>query len=99
MGIPIDFIYFVLFLPLVTLVSLVPISIGGLGIREAVMVALFAAVGVSKADVLSVSLTVHIINTLLSLWGGFLLLRRPAPVVAPAGTNECPQPSPATGAL
>lgn len=78
MGIPIDFIYFVLFLPMVTLVSLVPFSFGGLGVREAVMVALFSGVGVAKADVLSVSLTVHFINTLLSFWGGLLLLRRPA---------------------
>lgn len=77
MEIPIDFIYFVLFLPMITLVSLVPFSIGGLGIREAVMVALFSGVGVAKADMLSVSLTVHFINTLLSLWGGLLLLRRP----------------------
>jgi uncharacterized membrane protein YbhN (UPF0104 family) len=78
MGIPIDLIYFILFLPLVTLVSLVPFSVGGLGVREAVMVALFGAVGVSQADVLSVALTVHFINTALSLWGGVLLLRRPA---------------------
>jgi hypothetical protein len=42
------------------------------------MVALFSGVGVAQADVLSVSLTVHIINTLLSCWGGLLLLRRPA---------------------
>lgn len=78
MGIPIPFIYFVLFSPIVTLASLIPFSFGGLGIREAVMVALFSGVGVAKADVLSVSLTVHFINTLLSCWGGLLLLRRPA---------------------
>ena len=76
MGIPIDLIYFVLFLPLITLVTMIPLSIGGLGLREVMIVTLFGAVGISQADVLSVSLTVHIINTLLSLWGGFLLLRR-----------------------
>jgi uncharacterized protein (TIRG00374 family) len=77
MGIPIDLIYFLLFLPAVTLVSLIPLSLGGLGIREASMVVLFGAAGISTADVVAVSLTIHIINTLLSLWGGALLLRLP----------------------
>jgi uncharacterized protein (TIRG00374 family) len=76
MGIPIDVIYFMLFLPLITLVSMIPISLGGLGLREAMMVALFGAVGISQTDVLSVSLTIHLINTLLSLWGGALLIRQ-----------------------
>jgi uncharacterized protein (TIRG00374 family) len=83
MGIPIPFVYFVLFLPLVTIVGLLPFSIGGLGIREVVMVALFAGVGIAKEDVLAVVLTVQIINTVLSLWGGLLLLKRPAEVALP----------------
>jgi uncharacterized membrane protein YbhN (UPF0104 family) len=77
MGIPINLIYFLLFLPAVTLVSLIPLSLGGLGIREASMAILFGAAGISTADVIAVSLTIHIINTLLSLWGGVLLLRLP----------------------
>jgi uncharacterized protein (TIRG00374 family) len=77
MGIPIDLIYFLLFLPAVTLVSLIPLSLGGLGIREASMVVLFGAAGISTSDVLAVSLTIHFINMLLSLWGGVLLLRMP----------------------
>ena len=77
MGIPIDLIYFLLFLPAVTLISLIPLSLGGLGIREASMAVLFAAAGIAAADVVAVSLTIHIINTLLSLWGGVLLLRLP----------------------
>ena len=35
LGTPIELQYFILFLPLVTLVTMVPVSIGGLGIREA----------------------------------------------------------------
>jgi uncharacterized protein (TIRG00374 family) len=77
MGIPINLIYFLLFLPAVTLVSLIPLSLGGLGIREASMAVLFGAAGISAADVIAVSLTIHIINTLLSLWGGVLMLKLP----------------------
>jgi len=80
LGIPIDMKYFILFLPLVTLISVAPISLGGLGVKEATMVLLFAEVGVSAPDVLAVSLTVHILNTLLSFWGGAILFfRKPIP--------------------
>jgi glycosyltransferase 2 family protein len=85
LGIRIDVIYFVLFLPLVTLAMLVPISFGGLGVREAMLVLLFAQVGVPAADVLAVSLTAHGLNMLLSLWGGALML---APAARRAALNE-----------
>jgi hypothetical protein len=73
--IQIDFIYFVLFLPAITIITMVPLSIGGLGLREAVMISLFGSIGVSSADVLSISLSVYSINLLLSLFGGLLLLQ------------------------
>jgi uncharacterized protein (TIRG00374 family) len=74
LGRPIDATYFLLFLPLVNLVTMLPISVGGLGVREALLVFLFADVGVPAADVLSVSLTAYALNTLLSVTGGLLLL-------------------------
>jgi glycosyltransferase 2 family protein len=85
MGIDVKVVHFVIFLPLVTLVTMVPISVGGLGIRESLMIVLFREVGVSAADILSICLTVHVLSMLLSLWGGFtLLVDRPQPApVAP----------------
>jgi uncharacterized protein (TIRG00374 family) len=79
MGFRIELMYFVLFLPAVTLISLIPLSIGGLGLRDAAMVVLFGAAGISQADILSVSLTVHVINTMLSFWGGILLIKNRVP--------------------
>lgn len=79
MGFDIHPVYFVLFLPLITLVTMVPISIGGLGVREGMMILLFESVGIAGSDILAVSLTIHLINTVLSLWGGIILmLRKPA---------------------
>lgn len=71
---PIPVIYFFLFLPLVTIVTLLPISLGGLGVREVAMVYLFSSVGISGTDILSVSLTAHVLNTALSLSGALVLL-------------------------
>lgn len=82
LGIEIDLIYFLLFLPIITIVTMIPISFGGLGVREGLMVVLFAEVGVSSADIVSISLTVYFINTLLSLWGGAIFLTRSSPAKA-----------------
>jgi len=69
-------IYFFAFLPSITLVSILPMSIGGLGVRELVMIYLFSRVGVDSADILTVGLVIHALNTLLSLVGAPMMLRR-----------------------
>jgi hypothetical protein len=76
LGINVDLVYFIIFLPIITIVTMIPISLGGLGIREGMMVLLFHHVGVSSSDILSISLTVYSVNAVLSLWGGGILLTR-----------------------
>jgi uncharacterized protein (TIRG00374 family) len=74
LGISVELIYFIVFLPAITLATMIPLSIGGLGPREAVMISLFHSIGVSSADVLSISLSVYAINLFLSLFGGLILV-------------------------
>jgi len=74
MNINIDVLYFVVFQPPVTLAMLAPISLGGLGVREATLVLLFSEVGVAADDVLAVSLTSFLLTLPLSIWGGLLLV-------------------------
>jgi uncharacterized protein (TIRG00374 family) len=76
LGVDVSPIYFFAFLPSITLVSILPISIGGLGVRELVMIYLFSRVGVDSADILTVGLVIHALNTLLSLVGAPLMLRQ-----------------------
>ncbi len=76
MEMEISVIYFLLFLPLITLVTMVPISFGGLGLREAIMIALFGLVGITSAQILALSLSVHVINLGLSLFGGLIWVVR-----------------------
>lgn len=75
LGVDVHPIYFFAFLPSITLVSILPMSIGGLGVRELVMIYLFSRVGVDSADILTVGLVIHALNTLLSLAGAPLMLR------------------------
>ncbi|MCX5669139.1 MAG: lysylphosphatidylglycerol synthase transmembrane domain-containing protein [Candidatus Omnitrophica bacterium] len=56
LGIKINFIYFVIFLPIIGAITLLPIAIGGLGLREGLFVVYFAKAGVVKQLALAMSL-------------------------------------------
>ncbi len=56
LGINVPFIYYLSIFPLATLVSLIPISIAGLGTREATLISLFGLFGIVATKVFSMSL-------------------------------------------
>ncbi|MHB8155347.1 MAG: lysylphosphatidylglycerol synthase transmembrane domain-containing protein [Candidatus Omnitrophota bacterium] len=56
LGIKINFIYFVIFLPIIGAITLLPVAIGGLGLREGLFVVYFAKAGVVKQLALAMSL-------------------------------------------
>lgn len=56
LGIKVNFIYFFIFLPIIGAITLLPIAIGGLGLREGLFVAYFAKAGVVKQLALAMSL-------------------------------------------
>jgi hypothetical protein len=68
--------YFFLFFPIITVISMLPISINGLGIREGVNVYLFTQVGVANSQALSLSLSWFLMVMVISLLGGFVFVFR-----------------------
>ena len=48
LGIKVNIIYFFIFLPIINAITLLPISIGGLGLRDATTIFFFAKAGVSR---------------------------------------------------
>jgi hypothetical protein len=56
LGVKIDFVYFLIFLPIIGAITLLPIAIGGLGLREGLFVVYFAKAGVVKQLALAMSL-------------------------------------------
>ncbi len=56
LGVKISFIYFLIFLPIIGAITLLPVAIGGLGLREGLFVLYFAKVGVVKQLALAMSL-------------------------------------------
>ncbi|MCQ8103103.1 flippase-like domain-containing protein [Methylomonas sp. SURF-2] len=71
-GIDVSFFISAVFVGMVTLLAALPISIGGWGVRESAMVALFGIVGVPNEKSLLLSVLYGVVMMLASLPGGFL---------------------------
>ncbi|MFZ9933211.1 MAG: lysylphosphatidylglycerol synthase transmembrane domain-containing protein [Chthoniobacterales bacterium] len=61
-------------LPIVAVITAIPISVSGIGLRESLFVSLLAPFGVSAAVATLVSVTGFLINTVGSLAGGLVFL-------------------------
>lgn len=68
-NINIEFEYFLLFIPIINFVTLLPISINGFGTREASFIFLFGLVGVVKEDAFVLSMTSYILMLILGAIG------------------------------
>jgi len=74
MGLPIDMLTLFAFISLVDLVRLMPISIGGLGVREWTVIALFATVGITREQALTFSILAFAPIYLEAVVGGVLYI-------------------------
>lgn len=64
------------YIPMLGLVMTIPITIGGLGLREGGSTGLFSAVGVPEAEAFALTFVTYGLNILVSLLGGFYFARR-----------------------
>jgi hypothetical protein len=75
----VSFSYLFIIMPVVTLVELIPISLSGLGTREATVIKFFQVVGISQAGAVGFSIAYLLLGTYLTaLIGFFLWLKYPA---------------------
>lgn len=73
-GSDVEFVYMLCFAPLMFLLLVLPISLGGWGLREGIAVSLFAGAGVMQSsDALTMSLLVGFVVILASAPGGVFL--------------------------
>ncbi len=73
-GMDVPLVYFLIFVPVLSVTLMLPISVGGLGVRETTAVLLFAQIGVNEAVAVAASLSVYAVSALTSLFGGLLYL-------------------------
>lgn len=69
LGIDIHIAYFVIFIPLVSIAAVIPLTFAGIGIREGSFVGLFGLAGVDAADAFSISVLSFSLNFWLALAG------------------------------
>lgn len=67
--------YFFIFLPIVWLVTTIPISIGGLGVREGIFAFFFSQVSVASSDAVAISLLYYSFRIITGVLGGIIFLR------------------------
>ena len=72
LGVPLG--YFFLYVPLITVMAMLPVSVAGLGVREGGVVYFFAKVGVEPAVALSMSLVWFSLTLAVSSLGGLAFL-------------------------
>jgi hypothetical protein len=86
LGIELSLWRYFIYLPLITAITVLPISLAGIGIREGAFVFFFAQAGVAQAQALALSLLLFAQTLGLALLGGvwyFLSRESPAPASAP----------------
>ena len=74
LGINLSFISLIAYIPLITIISLIPVTINGLGMRESAYVFLFSYYGIAREQALSLSLLFFATSVIASLVGGFLFI-------------------------
>ncbi len=77
---------YVLFLPVIFLLIQLPISVAGLGVREAAFVSLFGAVGIAAEASLAVSLTFFALAVINNIAGAAFYMLRGDGAAAPKST-------------
>lgn len=76
LNLPIDFWHYIFYFPIATAIGLIPITISGLGTREAALIILFSQFNVSIEAIIALSITAMVLTAYLpALYGVFLSFR------------------------
>ena len=67
-------LWFLVFVPVITLISMIPISLNGMGLREYAFMSLFGAIGVDRESCIALGLLSSIVLVLSSLPGGIVYI-------------------------
>jgi uncharacterized protein (TIRG00374 family) len=72
--ISISYLELLVFIPIIVVITLLPISLGGIGLKEGLWVYLFSRIGLPSEQALLLSVIITILSWLLCLVGGLILL-------------------------
>jgi uncharacterized protein (TIRG00374 family) len=67
-------LYYLIFVPVITLISMIPVSLNGMGLREYAFMSLFGAIGMRPESCIALGLLSSIVLVLSSLPGGIIYI-------------------------
>ena len=73
LGLDVSLFYIFLFIPIVTIIEILPISILGLGSRDAAIILLFALIGINKENAFAISFLLLILKIIPVIILGFFV--------------------------
>jgi uncharacterized membrane protein YbhN (UPF0104 family) len=76
LGCTVPVVYFFLFVPIIAIIASLPISLGGIGMREQTGVLLFAMAGMAGSDAFAMEFLAFVVAVLSGLPGGILFILR-----------------------
>lgn len=91
LGLPVPLLYYGVLIPLVSLLTLLPISLNGMGLREGGMVLLLAPLHINSASAITLSLLIFAVYTATSLMGGVVYLLGRSPRFEAAEAKQAAQ--------
>lgn len=95
LGLDVPLLGYAVVVPLVSLLAMLPISVGGMGVREGSLILLLGPFGVSEAGALALGLSWFAMNLVMGLAGGlvYLFCRQAASPSGPGGVEAPPRAS------
>jgi uncharacterized protein (TIRG00374 family) len=76
LGCAVPVVYFFLFVPIIAIIASLPISVGGIGMREQTGVLLFAMAGMAGSDAFTMEFLAFVVAIISGLPGGILFIMR-----------------------
>lgn len=78
-GLDVSLIYFLIFIPIISILVTLPISFFGVGIREIAYVVMFSSIGVQAEKAITMSFLLFLALIVIGLLGGIVYIMDPAP--------------------
>jgi len=83
-GLHAPIMYYIIFIPLIMVLIMLPISLNGIGVREVSFVSFFSMAGMPESGAFVVSFTVSVLTTLTTAVGGLIYMFDRNPPIAKA---------------
>lgn len=75
-NVKVPFTYLMLVIPVISLLSMIPVTLNGIGVRDVSYIGFLGAVGVEKEAAFSIGFIAFLMGVIMSLYGGIIYMRQ-----------------------